>query len=174
MYLCNDEPVATGDSEENNNAENAQEVAEVAGSDNIIEGNNGKNTLDGTDDNDTINGYGNKDTIDGAGGNDLINGGDGDDYIAGGAGDDTLVFMANQGDDTADGGAGGWMDTIELGGFDGQASGDGWTINLENGSTIESTDDLNGEMLLSEDSAGSIEFDDGGSVSFENIDKIIW
>ena len=82
--------------------------------------------------------------------------------------------MSNQGNDTVDGGAGdSWMDTIELSGFDGSTSEDGWTLSLDQGSVV-STDDVSGEMLLSQDSAGSITFDDGGTITFENIENISW
>ncbi len=122
----------------------------------------------------SVNGGDGDDTIWTSTGNDTINGGSGDDSMYGGDGSDTLTFMSNQGDDTADGGAGdSWMDTIELSGFDGSTSEDGWTLSLDQGSVV-STDDVSGEMLLSQDSAGSITFDDGGTITFENIENITW
>ena len=60
------------------------------------------------------------------------------------------------------------MATIELQGFEGQISEDGWHLQLDQESVV-STDEVSGEMLLSQDSAGSITFDDGGTVTFESI-----
>jgi hypothetical protein len=65
------------------------------------------------------------------------------------------------------------MDTIEISGFEGQTSEDGWTLQLDEGSVL-STDEVSGEMLLSQDAAGSITFDDGGTITFENIKNINW
>ena len=83
--------------------------------------------------------------------------------------------MANMGNDTADGGAGGgWMDTLELNGLDGSSGpGDGWTLTLDQGSTIESSE-MDGELLLSGDAGGTITFEDGGTLDFDNMEKIVW
>ena len=122
-----------------------------------------------------VNGGDGNDTIWTSTGDDQINGGAGNDSMYGGDGHDTLTFLAHQGSDVVDGGEGGsWTDTLELGGFDGQGSEDGWTLSLNDGSTVTSTDELNGEMLLSGDAGGTISFDDGGSIDFENIEKIVW
>ena len=108
-------------------------------------------------------------------GNDVLNGGAGNDALYGGDGSDHLEFMANMGNDKADGGAGGgWMDTVELNGFESSAGpGDGWTLSLDKGSTIESSE-MDGELLLSGDASGTITFDDGGSLDFDNMEKIVW
>ena len=63
------------------------------------------------------------------------------------------------------------MDTIEISGFEGQTSEDGWILQLDEGSVL-STDEVSGEMLLSQDAAGSITFDYGGTITFENIKNI--
>jgi hypothetical protein len=65
------------------------------------------------------------------------------------------------------------LDTIELGGMDGGSYSDesSWTISLSEGN-IESNDE--GELVLSGDAGGTITFDDGGSIDFENIEKIVW
>jgi hypothetical protein len=51
-----------------------------------------------------------------------------------------------------------------------------WTINLDNGFSIVNTTDngATGELELDQDSSGKIEFADGGSITFENIEKITW
>tara|TARA_R110002096_G_C14644980_1_gene725901 strand:- start:3963 stop:4202 length:240 start_codon:yes stop_codon:yes gene_type:complete len=78
------------------------------------------------------------------------------------------------GNDTADGGVGGsWTDTLELSGFEGNGPDEGWTLSLNSGSTIEGSD-TDGELLLSEDANGKITFDDGGSLDFDNMEKIVW
>ena len=108
-------------------------------------------------------------------GNDQIDGGAGNDKLFGGDGDDTLTFLAHQGNDIVDGGSGmAWTDTINLDGFSGEFHEVGWTLTLDNGSSIQSTDDNAGEILLSHDASGTITFDDGGSIDFENIEKIVW
>ena len=106
--------------------------------------------------------------------NDNISGSAGDDTIKGGDGSDHLEFIANMGNDTADGGVGGsWTDTLELSGFEGNGPDEGWTLSLNSGSTIEGSD-TDGELLLSEDANGKITFDDGGSLDFDNMEKIVW
>ena len=103
----------------------------------------------------------------------MIIGGTGNDNLRGGDGDDHLVFLANQGNDTVDGDEG-WSDSIQLQGCSGLDQQDGWTLNLDEGHVIESSDIDAGVMLLSEDSTGSIEFEDGGSITFENVEQITW
>lgn len=141
----------------------------------ILIGGEGKDELTGGEGNDVLYGGDANDTIYGGEGNDVIVGGIGDDSMHGGDGSDTLTFLAHQGNDVVDGGAGGsWTDTLELGGFEGQGSEEGWTLSLDDGSSVSSTDDVDGEMILSGDAGGTITFDDGGSVDFENIEKIVW
>ena len=131
--------------------------------------------LVGDDGDNVLNGGLGDDIIEGNGGDDTINGGLGDDIMFGGDGSDTLTFLAHQGNDVVDGGGGGaWTDTLQLEGFHGQGSEVGWTLTLNDGSSISSTDEINGEMILSGDAGGTITFDDGGSIDFENIEKIVW
>ncbi|MCF6215820.1 MAG: tandem-95 repeat protein [Emcibacter sp.] len=105
-------------------------------------------------------------------GDDTLIGGTGNDSMFGGEGSDIFVFGADEGNDTVDGGSG-WTDTIQLNdmGDDAQA---GWTLTLDKGSTISSTDEDANEMLLSDDASGTITFDDGNIVEFEGIEKIVW
>lgn len=137
--------------------------------------------------NDYIDGGSGIDTLYGQGGNDYIIGGTGDDTIYGGAGNDemfggedndTFIFLAgDEGEDSVDGGAGGsWVDVIDLqdlnlGDYDNGEN--GWTVVLDSGNTF---DPENGdtEALLGQDEGGRIEFADGGSITFENVEKIIW
>jgi len=72
-----------------------------------------------------------------------------------------------------DGGTGsGWTDTIELEGFAGQPPETGWTLVLDNGATASL--DANGDYVLGEDASGTIVFDDGGTITFDGIEKISW
>ena len=88
-----------------------------------MSGGDGDDRLIAGDGNDTLSGGRGDDLLKGGAGNDRISGGDGDDRLIagdgnnqlyGGEGDDHLVFIANTGNNTANGGAGGpWMDTLE-------------------------------------------------------------
>ena len=145
------------------------------GGDDTLTGGDGNDYLNGGDGNDQLSGGDGADRLIGGEGNDVLNGGAGNDALYGGDGSDHLEFMANMGNDKADGGAGGgWMDTVELNGFESSAGpGDGWTLSLDKGSTIESSE-MDGELLLSGDASGTITFDDGGSLDFDNMEKIVW
>ena len=143
------------------------------GDDRLV-GGSGDDRLSGGSGDDVLQGGSGDDRLSGGDGDDHLIGGDGDDYLSGGDGSDHLEFMANMGNDTADGGAGGdWMDTLELDGFSGGDVGEGWTLVLDNGSTVVSSE-TDGELLLSGDASGTITFDDGGSIDFDNMEKIVW
>jgi len=108
-------------------------------------------------------------------GDDTLIGGTGNDSMYGGAGSDIFVFGANEGNDTVDGGTGGgWTDVIQLSGFSDSDSQQGWTLTLDDGSTISSTDEDANEILLSDDASGTITFDDGSTIEFDGIEKIVW
>ncbi len=49
--------------------------------------------------------------------------------------------------------------------------GDDWTLTLTSGTSSGSSGD---QVLLSEDASGTIEFEDGSTIEFENIDRIAW
>ncbi len=156
-----------------------------------IYGTSANETLTGGEADEFISAYQGNDQLYGGGGDDILHAGDGDDYaegglgndtlyggtgndnLHGGAGDDTFIFGVNEGHDAVHGGAG-WTDTIQLSDFAGQDAEQGWTLVLEAGSSISSTDNVNGEMLLSEDSSGTIVFEDGGEITFDGIEKIVW
>ena len=131
-------------------------------------------TREGTDGNDVMNGTDGKDVLHGGNGNDTLNGGDGNDMLHGGDGDDMFIFQMGDGKDTINGGDGSWTDTINLqdaNGGDTLEMGSDWTITINHGS-IEQTND--GELILSDDASGQIDFSDGSSVEFDNIDRIAW
>ena len=160
-----------------NPADSVEEISADGNSGVTIAGDGSNNNMDFSEttltDIEHIDGGSGHDTITGSAGDDVIIGGTGNDNLRGGDGDDHLVFLANQGNDTVDGGEG-WSDSIQLQGFSGLDQQDGWTLNLDEGHVIESSDIDAGVMLLSEDSAGSIEFEDGGSITFENVEQITW
>ncbi|MCR9237715.1 MAG: cadherin-like domain-containing protein, partial [Alphaproteobacteria bacterium] len=106
-------------------------------------------------------------------GNDEANtltGGQGDDKLAGGDGDDIFIYESGDGSDTVSGGAG-WTDAIELSGFDSDSYGTDWTVTITSGE-IEGQ---NGDSLdLSDDAAGTINFDDGSQIDFDQLEQINW
>ncbi|WP_298843888.1 LamG-like jellyroll fold domain-containing protein [uncultured Roseobacter sp.] len=119
--------------------------------------------------------------VSGYGGDDEIIGGGGDDLLSGGSGDDAFYIAAMQGNDTIDGGAGAsWTDTLHLDGMGGGGAnisgntvdGDGWTLMLDGGHTVTSLN--SGVLEMSSDASGVVSFDDGGSVSFTDLERITW
>ena len=137
-------------------------VENILGSDHddTLTGDSGDNTLTG--------GLGD-DTLTGGIGNDTLIGGLNDDTAFGGDGDDTYVFGSGDGADSFSGGGGAWTDTIELSGLDGEPAFANWTLT---GATVDSS---GADFLdLSEDSSGTITFDDGSELTFTGIDRIEW
>jgi hypothetical protein len=109
---------------------------------------------------------------DGGAGNDTLQGGRGNDQLTGGDGHDTFLAAPNAGHDTIAGGAGGsWADTIALAGVTGApgAPGAGWTLSLTQGSVLAEEQGL---LTLSQDADGTINFTDGGSLSFQDIERL--
>ena len=105
-------------------------------------------------------------------GDDTLIGGSGHDSMFGGDGNDLFIFSADEGHDTVAGGTG-WTDVIDLQGFEGMNAEQGWTLTID-GADIQSVDNEAGEMLLAEDASGTINFDGGGEINFEGIEKITW
>ncbi|GAB2203453.1 hypothetical protein ROS1_02680 [Roseibium sp. ROS1] len=148
-------------------------------------GTSNADTIVGGDFVDSISGLGGNDILLGQGGNDLIYGGAGDDVIRGGAGDDVLsggdgsdlfAYMLGDGHDSIYGGAGGsWIDIVDLSkaadGTDIGTYGVDWSITMTEGS-IESIDAAAGEITLSQDSGGYIEFADGGRIDFTDLEGV--
>ncbi|MAN61015.1 MAG: hypothetical protein CMI60_03610, partial [Parvibaculum sp.] len=148
-----------------------------------MKGGKGDDTLYGGSGDDKLEGKDGDDILFGGAGDDELKGGKGEDILFGGAGDDTMkgedgsdlfIFETGNGDsDYIDGGSSSsWTDTIQL-----QANGGGytdmdWTLNLDSGSSIESTNTSSYD--LSEDASGTITFADGSEISFDNIERIEW
>ncbi|WP_306262373.1 cadherin-like domain-containing protein [Pararhizobium sp. IMCC21322] len=158
--------------ESNGTTLSSVEIIRAGDGDDVITGSNGTEALLGGGGNDTIDGGGGADYIYGEDGNDVLTGGTGNDYLSGGDGDDIFIYGAGDGSDTVDGGAGGgWTDAIELNGFDSNSYGTDWTVTITSGS-IEGQ---NGDSLdLSDDAAGTINFDDGSQIDFDQLEQINW
>jgi Ca2+-binding RTX toxin-like protein len=158
------------------------------GDDDYIEGDGGNDVIYAGDGDDTVFGDGGNDTIyggsgdnfiDGGRGRDTMHGGDGDDYFHGDRdsdqafgydGNDTYMFGDRDGDDTFDGGTG-WTDAIVIENVNtGPGEGD-WTLQLDQGSIVSQS---NGKIVLSQDSAGSIEMDDGSKLDFSGVETLTW
>ncbi len=165
----------------------ADELHGGAGADHIYGGDD-NDLIYGDEGNDYITGDAGNDEIHGGSGNDIIYGGDGDDVIRGGTGDDQLyagagnddfLIQAGDGNDTIWGSyGGGWTDSISLVGMDGAVTIDGNTV-TGNGWTMEVTSGTigaqNGESLtLSDDSWGTITFDNGDVVHFSDMEQVNW
>nr|WP_321446198.1 Ig-like domain-containing protein [uncultured Cohaesibacter sp.] len=142
----------------------------------IVYGGDGNDTIDGGSGNDALYGDNGNDVIVGGGGSDTIYGGGGNDSMSGGDGNDNFFYLLGDGNDTINGGSGSdWTDSIEILAADGTETteyGTDWTINLTSGTSGMTPDGE--QMLLSDDATGTIDFDDGSSITFENIDRIAW
>lgn len=129
---------------------------------------------------DVVSGGAGNDFLVGEAGNDVLAGGTGNDTLYGEAGNDLFLYAVGDGSDFVGGGAaGGWTDAIELQGMDGAVSisgntvtGQGWTMEVDGDHSI---DGQNGESLdLSADASGTITFDDGATMTFDNIEQVSW
>ncbi len=158
---------------------------------NPIIGDRFDNVLAGTDGRDMINAMDGDDTVSGGAGDDLIMGKKGDDWLEGGLGDDTLV--GGHGDDTfiftdADFDGNGWTDVIDGQGQNGKAGSDydtidlsgvsqGWTLEVDGAGAGAEATNLSGPAQYAESGgefSGTITFDDGSTIAFDNIEKIDW
>jgi hypothetical protein len=102
-----------------------------------------------------------------------INAGSGNDSVAGfEGGDNFFIFEAGDGNDSFSGAEGSdWTDIIKVDAPEAYGGVIDWTLHVESGS-IETEDE--NHMELSQDAAGSIDFADGSSIDFSNIEQIQW
>ncbi|WVX51160.1 hypothetical protein ROLI_042610 [Roseobacter fucihabitans] len=156
------------------------EIDGTSGNDTII-GSAGDDRIEGEDGNDCLYGGDGNDTLYGDDGIDFLTGGAGNDLLYGGDDSDAFFIAAMQGNDTVDGGAGGaWTDTINLEGMGagatnvsgGTVDGDGWTLVLDGGHSVNSLN--SGVLELSSDASGVVTFDDGGTVTFTDVERVTW
>jgi len=161
---------------------NGDDTIHSGGGNDIVDGGHHNDYVDGGDGDDVINGGHHNDTLLGGSGNDTLNGGFHEDTLTGGSGDDilnggehedTFVFGGASGNDTVDGGEG-WTDTIELNAGVPEGSEQGWTLTLEDGTSISSTDVSGDELSLGDDASGTIVMDDGSTITFDNVEEIVW
>ncbi|MCV6592254.1 MAG: hypothetical protein OIF48_04830, partial [Silicimonas sp.] len=150
----------------------------VSGSSDVtVQGSADDDRITSSSGNDALYGGSGNDTILGGAGDDSLYGGTGSDSMVGGDGHDVFTLTAGQGADTVEGGAG-WTDVLELAGFSGDFTidgntidGAGWTMVLDAGDAVTaSTSDT---LELSADASGMITFDDGGTVDFTGIEKVL-
>ena len=150
----------------------AGELAALSGDD-TLSGGAGADTLHGGGGDDTLSGGQGDDSLFGETGNDILSGGAGNDLMDGGAGDDTFLVGGDEGHDRIVGGTGGgWTDTIDLQGFTAQGREVGWTLQLDAASSV--TSQGADYLEMTNDSSGTITFDDGGQIDFEGIERIAW
>ncbi|MCF6807974.1 VCBS domain-containing protein, partial [Thiotrichales bacterium 19S9-11] len=115
------------------------------------------------------------DTITGDSGDNVIRGGKGDDTVYGLGGEDTYVYQAGDDNDYFHGGAGSWIDTIELQGITEAPSNDGdWSLAVTNNAAFE-IDEASQTITFTEASgSGSIMLNSGEILDFDEVEKIIW
>ena len=140
-----------------------------AGND-ALDGGDGIDQLFGEAGNDTLLGGSGNDTLNGDAGNDILDGGIGNDRAYGGAGDDVYAFASGGGDDSFDGGAA-WTDRISLSNISGPPGNGEWTLALTQGSILSST---TGQIVFSQDAAGTIDLPDGSTLDFAGVETITW
>ncbi len=136
----------------------------------------GDDMLTGTASADSLNGLAGNDMLTGAGGDDTLIGGLGNDTLSGGAGDDTFTFSDADFNgaawtDTVDGSAeAGDMDVIDLTGVS-----QGWTLEVDGaGAGVEASAGDKPSFYYGDEMSGTITFDDGSTIAFDNIEKIDW
>lgn len=134
-----------------------------------IRGLSGHDRLNGSAGDDTLIGGLHNDTLDGGEGDDTLVGGSGNDLMRGQAGDDLFVFGAGSGDDMVSGGEG-WTDVLKIDHPAGEEI--PWSIEVE-GELVD-YDAAAHALELDPDSAGTVTFEDGSSISFEGIERVEW
>jgi hypothetical protein len=99
--------------------------------------------------------------------------GNDDDAPVAGADDptnDLFIFGVGAGDDYFNGGAG-WADTVQLQGIAGGPSDGSWALQVSDDTAFVQGDH---EIAFGEKASGTIELNDGSTLTFENVDKIKW
>jgi Ca2+-binding RTX toxin-like protein len=153
-----------------------QLVADAGDGNDTVTGGGANDFMQGSGGNDTLSGGAGFDALEGGSGDDILTGGIGGDTLDGGDGSDTFVYNTGDGNDIVAAGAGAsWVDTIRLnsGASPLGAYGVDWTVTLTSGSIL-STDTTNDVITLSQDAAGHINLVDGGTITFSDIEQIVW
>ena len=103
-----------------------------------------------------------------------MSGGRGDDTMTGDLGNDEFAFSDSDfgggvWTDVVDGGAGN-ADTIDLSNVT-----QGWSLDVDSDLTIEATEASNPSQYADAGGiSGTITFDDGSTITFDNIEKVDW
>lgn len=163
--------------EEPEEPEDADTVSPVHGrhSDDWIEGSDGDDRLDGHFGDDRLFGGDGDDRLEGRHGDDTLIGGRGDDEMRGGHGDDLFIFGQDDIEgggwhDEVDGGHG--HDVIDLSGIE-----MGWTLHLDDrhgGRHGKPGHDDHRGGMEDEVHSGTIHFDNGAEIEFDNVESITW
>lgn len=142
-----------------------------AGNDTLY-GDAGPDKLYGGEGDDVMDGGSGKDTLYGGSGDDIFISGAGNDTAYGDAGNDLFIFGPGSGKDTFVGGDGDWTNTVQLEGATGSFGEDAnWTLDVPNNVDYTETE----EGIVFDDSAsGTIRFDDGSELDFEDVSGIYW
>ena len=143
---------------------------QLADADRVLQGGDGADTLQGGSGDDTFYGGGGDDVMLGGDGNDVFYGGAGDDTASGDAGNDLFIFGAGDGTDSFSGGSG-WTDAIQLDGIEVGPDDGVWTLGVDGGVDWTETDS---GLQFDESASGSIELDDGSTLTFEDVERIYW
>ena len=112
----------------------------------------------------------------------MLDGGQGNDILNGGAGDDTFIFS------DSDFGAAAWTDVVDGQGVTGNPTtgfdtidlsdvSQGWSLDIDGAGAGAEATNLTDPSEYAEGGAefsGTISFDDGSTVVFDNIEKVDW
>ena len=140
--------------------------------DDTLVGGAGRDTLDGGPGDDVLDGGEGRNTLYGGQGDDVFMAGEGDDTAYGNAGNDLFIFGPNSGNDTFIGGDGGWANAVQLEGTTGSFGDNAnWTLDVSEDVEFSETDE---GIYFTENASGSIIFDDGSELDFEDISEITW
>jgi hypothetical protein len=153
------------------------DAPEDTGSSASRQGRHGDDWIDGTDGDDRLDGHFGDDRLFGGAGDDRLEGRHGDDTLIGGRGDDEMrgghgddLFIFGQDDiegggwhDEIDGGHG--HDVIDLSGVE-----MGWALNLDDKRGGSRRHDFDDDEVHS----GTIHFDNGAEIEFDNVETIVW
>jgi Ca2+-binding RTX toxin-like protein len=134
----------------------------------------GSGNINGTGNtvNNSLTGNAGNNTLDGGTGNDTMYGGLGNDTLVGGLGDDMFMYASGQGSDSVNGGTGSWIDTIALDQSGGPLQlGTDWTVNLTSGTIVSQTAN---QLTFSAEADGTLNFADGSTMSFVDIERVQW
>lgn len=150
----------------------------MRGGNDIVMGSQHDDKIFGDGGNDILFGNSGNDLLSGGSGNDTLHGGAGNDVLQGDAGNDLFVFGQNsisQGNTSwinhVDGGR--QNDTIQLDRVNEGPGQGSWTLVVD-GQEINVTDSNQTSLTLNSNNTGTITFENGDQILFNDIEKIEW